>query len=121
VRGGGVAKGAGKAAKAAKVGKAGKVRVVEKANSSTAKLATTSVKLELQLASDAQVHEQGRIIFKNLRSGPRLAQQYGGKASDWVKKTSSSFTKNGNKFETHWYENPSTGQRVEAKTKLLKP
>lgn len=48
-----------------------------------------------------------------------FGKPYGGKAADWVKKTSSSFSKNGMTFETHWYENLSTGQRVEFKTKLI--
>ncbi len=100
---------------------AGKVKGAGKVNSSAAKLATHSVNLELQLASEAQMYERGCVIVSNLRSGPRLAQQYGGEASDWVKKTSSSFTKNGKKFKTHWYENLSTGQRVETKVKLLNP
>jgi hypothetical protein len=63
VRGGNVTKGAAKAKKAGDVVKQGKVEGVAKANSSTAKLATNSVKLELQLASEAQVHEQGRIKY----------------------------------------------------------
>jgi hypothetical protein len=57
----------------------------------------------------------GRTIF---RDAGRVAQQYGGSPSDWVKKTSSTFiAKDGTKIETHWVENIKTGQRVEYKTK----
>ena len=88
-------------------------------STSAARLSTNGVKLTQQLASEAQMSQAGRTIISNLRSGPRLAQQYGGKAADWVKKSSSSFSKNGKTFETHWYQNVSTGQRVEFKTKLI--
>lgn len=58
----------------------------------------------------------GRVAF---RDAQRVAQQYGGNAADWVKKTSSSYTaRDGVKFETHWVENIKTGQRVEFKTKF---
>lgn len=90
-----------------------------RAGSSSAKLSTDGVNLTQKLASEAQMSQAGRIIMRDLHSGPRLAQQYGGKATDWVKKTSSPFSKNGKMFETHWYENLSTGQRVEFKTKLI--
>lgn len=53
-----------------------------------------------------------------LKEAARLSQQYGGKSADWVKMSSSSFSKNGTKFETHWYENISNGLRVEFKTKF---
>ncbi len=53
-----------------------------------------------------------------LTQAERLAEYYGGNAADWVKKSSSSFTKNGTTFETHWYENISTGLRIEYKTKF---
>lgn len=56
------------------------------------------------------------IIFPGkYKEGTRLAQQYGGNAVDWVKKSSSSFTKNGSTFETHWYENISNGVRLSLK------
>lgn len=49
----------------------------------------------------------------------RVAQQYGGNASDWVKMRSSShLAPDGTRFETHWVENIRTGQRVEFKTKF---
>ena len=58
----------------------------------------------------------GRVAF---RDAQRIAQQYGGNAADWVKKSSSSFlSRDGTRFETHWVENIRTGQRVEFKTKF---
>jgi RHS repeat-associated protein len=90
-----------------------------RSSTSAARLSSNGVKLTQQLASEAQLSQAGRTIIRNLRSGPRLAQQYGGRAADWVKKSSSSFSKNGKTFETHWYQNVSTGQRVEFKTKLI--
>lgn len=98
---------------------AGVKAVAAKGGTSAARLSTNGVKLTQQLASEAQMSQAGRTIISNLRSEPRLAQQYGGKAADWVKKSSSSFNKNGKIFETHWYQNVSTGQRVEFKTKLI--
>lgn len=57
-----------------------------------------------------------RTVF---RDAQRIAQQYGGNAADWVKKTSSSYpSRDGTRFETHWVENIRTGQRVEIKTKF---
>jgi hypothetical protein len=74
-------------------------------------------------ASQAQMAEQGTIMAGAgrtvFRGASRVAAEYGGNASDWVKKTSSSFTApNGTKFEVHWVENIVTGQRVEFKTKF---
>ena len=91
-----------------------------RSSTAAARLSSNAVKVSQQLASEAQMSQAARTIISNLRSGPRLAQRYGGRSADWVKKSSSSFMKNGRKFETHWYQNVSTGQRVEFKTKLLK-
>ncbi|UOG32740.1 polymorphic toxin type 10 domain-containing protein [Leptospira noguchii] len=85
--------------------------------------ATNSVKLNKSLASEAQMNSKGTAIFKSdkLKQADNLSKQYGGKSDDWAKMTSKSYTaKDGTKFETHWYENTSTGQRVEPKTKLSK-
>ena len=84
-----------------------------------AKLATNGIKLGKQLASRAQMTGKGTRIIEKLRSGSRLAKQYGGKASEWVKMSSPSYSKLGTKFETHWYQHLKTGQRVEFKTKLF--
>ncbi len=85
-----------------------------------ANLSSNGVKLAKQLASESQMAEKGLTIIGpgKLNEATRLAQQYGGNIGDWVKKSSSSFTKNGTTFETHWYENISTGLRTELKTKL---
>jgi len=92
-----------------------------------AKLSINAVRLATQLAnesklaaSEAQIAEKGLTIIKSteLREAGRLAEQYGGKAADWVKKTSSSFEGYGSKFETHWYENIIESIRVEFKTKF---
>lgn len=75
-------------------------------------------------ASQAQMAERGTIMAGTggrvpFRDAPRVATEYGGNASDWVKMKSSSFTApNGTKFEVHWVENIVTGQRVEFKTKF---
>jgi len=53
------------------------------------------------------------------RAAQRVADEFGGSAADWVKKSSSSYTaKDGLQFETHWVENLLTNERVEFKTKL---
>ena len=86
--------------------------------------ATNSVKLEKQLASEEQLSESGRVIAGEgtdtpLRKAEQMAKDYGGEASDYVKKTSSSYTaKDGTKFETHWEENIKTGKRFNQKTKI---
>lgn len=61
----------------------------------------------------------------NEATANRLAQQYGGSPGDWAKMNSESSaahgvqTPNGSNFETHWYQNSSTGQVVEVKTKIF--
>jgi len=77
-----------------------------------------------QLASEQQVGEAGTAMAgagtsTELRAASRLADRYGGAASDWAKMGSSSYRgADGLQFETHWYENISTGQRLEFKTKI---
>jgi hypothetical protein len=54
-----------------------------------------------------------------LRVAERLAEQYGGSPSDWVKMTSSPYQGvDGLQFETHWYENVATGERYDFKSKF---
>ena len=86
--------------------------------------AEASSKLNKSLASHAQLGEVGttmagagaRVPF---RGAERIAEEYGGNAADWVKKTSSSYTApDGTVFETHWVENIRTGERIEFKTKF---
>jgi hypothetical protein len=84
--------------------------------------AADAVALSKSLASQAQMGEAGTIIAGQgastaFRDAAKFAEQYGGDAVDWVKKSSSSFTaQDFIQFETHWVENLLTGQRVEFKT-----
>ena len=77
-------------------------------------------RLNLQLASEEQMMSKGRNIIstEKLRDASRLAKQYGGDPGDWVKGSSDSYKGYGIQFETHWYENKTTGLRVEFKTKI---
>jgi len=81
-----------------------------------------AVKLNKQLASEQQLGEEGVPIAgagtkTPLRDANRLANEYGGEAIDWSKRSSSQHIGlDSKRFETHWYENSVTGQRVEAKT-----
>ena len=87
--------------------------------------AADAVRLKKSLASEQQMKEVGKAIAGvgtevPLREADRLSKTYGGNPSQWAKKTSSSFTApDGARFETHWYENAKTGQRVEYKTKII--
>jgi len=83
------------------------------------------IRLQKQLASEAQMGEAGTVMAGGrsgtvFRDAERFAKTYGGKADEWVKKTTNSFrAKDGNLFETHWVENLRTHQRVEFKTKIV--
>lgn len=82
--------------------------------------------LNKSLASEAQLADLaksgGATVAGNgakdpLRDAPRLAAEYGGKASDWSKVSSKSYTAaDGTQFEIHAYRNSITGQLVEPKT-----
>ncbi len=90
----------------------------------TAANAADAVRLKKSLASIDQVGQPGAIMAGQgervpFRDAPRIANDYGGNASDWVKKTGTSYkAPDGISFETHWVENLTSGQRVECKTKL---
>jgi len=61
--------------------------------------------------------EGSKTVFRNAAT---YARKFGGRAVDWVKKSSRSYTaRDGTRFETHWVENLQTGQRVDFKTVLL--
>ena len=82
---------------------------------------STSVNLAKQIASQAQMAEKGIVIITSnkLKQANRLAQQYGGNASDWVKMSSRSYkAADGISIQTHWYQNLFTRARVEYKTIL---
>ncbi len=61
---------------------------------------------------------QSRLIAKGrrIRDVQRLARTYGGRASQWMKKSSPHFEDEGRYYEFHWYEHPDIG-RVELKRK----
>jgi len=89
----------------------------------TASNVVDAVKLGRQLASEAQMSEEGTAIVgagtdTDLRQAERLAQQYGGSSIDYMKMTSSSYQgSDGFQFETHWYQN-GDGGIFEPKTKF---
>jgi hypothetical protein len=61
---------------------------------------------------------QSRIIAKGrrIRDAERLVAKYGGRASQWVKKSSPRLEDDEGLYELHWYEHPGIG-RVELKRK----
>jgi RHS repeat-associated protein len=83
--------------------------------------------LNKKLASEQQMSEPGAQIAgpgskAEFRDRQRVAAEHGGNPEDWVKMTSTSYeAADGTKFETHWVENKKTGQRVEQKTKIVRP
>lgn len=76
------------------------------------------------LASTQQLGEEGSVIAgegssSTLRAADRLVRTYGGKISDWVKKSSTAYrARNYSRIQTRWYENTATGCRVEQKTNI---
>jgi hypothetical protein len=63
---------------------------------------------------------QSRIIAKGerIRDVQRLVDQYGGRRSKWVKKSSPVFESEGMLYEYHWYEHQGIG-RFETKLKVV--
>lgn len=79
--------------------------------------------LNKQLASQDQMGQAGVPITggsnASYRGANTTADQYGGDPVNWQKRSSRSHTApDGTQFETHWLENPETGQRVQFKTKI---
>ena len=64
------------------------------------------VTLSREMLSDARVIAKGQRI----RDVQRLVAQYGGRASQWVKKSSPQFNVAGARFEYHWYEHHGVGR-----------
>lgn len=64
---------------------------------------------------------QSRVIAKGerIRDVQRLVDQYGGKKSQWVKKSSPAFESEGMYCEYHWYEYYGIG-RFEIKFKVVR-
>jgi len=63
---------------------------------------------------------QSRVIAKGrrIRDARRLVGTYGGRISQWAKKSSPILEDNEGKYEIHWYEHPGIG-RVELKRKQV--
>ena len=63
---------------------------------------------------------QSRVIAKGnrIRDVERLVIEYGGIASQWVKKSSPRFDFKGQLYEYHWYEHTGIG-RFEVKRKQV--
>jgi hypothetical protein len=107
-----------RAARGASVGRAAGV-------ASEAHNAANGLRLSKQLASIAQMGEEGIVIAgggsgTGFRNAGAYAARYGGEASDWAKKSSSVYrAADGTAFETHWVENLRTGARVDFKTKIV--
>lgn len=61
---------------------------------------------------------QSRVIAKGerIRDVKRLVDEYGGRRSQWVKKSSPAFEYGSATFEYHWYEHYGIG-RFETKVK----
>lgn len=76
--------------------------------------------LQHYLNIQEKMGEVGRTIAtgNKIADVNRLIFTYGGRASDWVKKSSTlSTTNTGQKIELHWYENIKSGKRFEYKQK----
>ena len=63
---------------------------------------------------------QSRVIAKGrrIREVERLVSVYGGRASQWTKKSSPQVEDSDGLYELHWYEHPDIG-RVELKEKRI--
>ena len=63
---------------------------------------------------------QSRVIAKGnrIRDVQRLVADYGGRSSQWVKKSSPRFEINGLEYEYHWVEHAGIG-RIEVKRKQV--
>ena len=64
---------------------------------------------------------RARVIARGnrIRDVQRLVEQYGGRPSKWVKKSSPQVEMGGDQFEYHWYEHPGLG-RFELKRKAMR-
>ncbi|MGP2518212.1 hemagglutinin repeat-containing protein [Yersinia sp. 2545 StPb PI] len=128
----GIGDAAGKLIKAAETAlKKGDVaeasNLINKASSEiSAHSATNGLNLNKSLANEAQLADlinnggtsvAGKGAKDPLRDAPRLAAEYGGKAEDWSKVSSSSYkAADGTIFEIHAYRNALTGKVVEPKS-----
>ncbi|WP_399200677.1 hypothetical protein [Tenebrionicola larvae] len=112
------------------IGKTVTEATAAKAEAAAAHNVINGLNLNKSLASEAQLSELARTgglavagsgTETKLRVAEDLAKQYGGKASDWSKVTSSSYkAADGTIFEIHAYRNAVTGQLVEPKSIPIK-
>ncbi len=72
------------------------------------------------LSLSPRMISQSRVIAKGLRirDVQRLVTTYGGRSSQWAKKSSPRLEDEEGPFEIHWYEHPGIG-RVELKKKQV--
>lgn len=68
----------------------------------------------------AKMLSQARVIAKGnrIRDAHRLVATYGGRKSQWVKKSSPRFEMGNEQYEYHWYEHPGIS-RVELRLKQV--
>lgn len=105
------------------------IKTVQLANQGKgANNAANAIRLSKSLAHQEQKSEVGKIIAGNgskatFRDAVKIAKQFGGSASDWVKKTSTSVFKaaDGTQVQTHWVENLKTGFKTLFKPKITYP
>ncbi|WP_434461602.1 VENN motif pre-toxin domain-containing protein [Serratia plymuthica] len=112
------------------IGKTAAEATAAKTANNAAHSAASGLNLNKSLASEAQLADLakngGSSMAGNgspivLRDSSRLVAEYGGKASDWSKVSSKSYTAaDGSQFEIHAYRNAITGQLVEPKTIPIK-
>ena len=69
-------------------------------------MASAPVKLTRRILSQSRVIAKG----KHIRDVKRLVAQYGGRASEWLKKSSAQLEIAGEKIEYHWYEHSGIGR-----------
>lgn len=72
----------------------------------------SSIELTKELVAQSRIVAKGERI----RDVQRLVDQYGGRRSGWVKKSSPVFESEGHRYELHWYEHYGIG-RFEIKLK----
>ncbi|ETX02475.1 MAG: hypothetical protein ETSY2_35520 [Candidatus Entotheonella gemina] len=72
------------------------------------------------VALTQRILAQSRVIAKGnrIRDVRRLVNMYGGKRSQWVKKSGPPIEIGRHQYEYHWYEHPGIG-RVELKRKQV--
>jgi hypothetical protein len=91
-----------------------KVSAVGGRNRIPARGASIISKLSGRILAQARVIAKG----KRIRDVARLVRLYGGRESNWTKKSSPVFELEGEDFEYHWYEHTGIG-KVELKRKRV--